>query len=307
MPNHTLDVPVLFPDAKDCPACAERLRNRLGSVQGIAAVELDPPGRRLTLTYDPAILSLSALEAHVKEAGLAVTNRFRHATLRLEGLDCPECAGAVEHGVTHLPGVLRAAANFAAASLHVEYDAETTDLDRVADAVGRTGYRALIPGAASDVVVVRVAEMDCQDEVRAIEGRLRSLPGVAVLAGESAGADTPHPVRSGGRRIRDDSGGHPRARDDAGADQPSRPGGGLVARSAVALDRRLWRLPGGGIRRRLAAERAGARAGAVRGSARRRRLDGGPQGGAGDPRAPVGHERAHDRRRRRGGRHRPVG
>jgi Cd2+/Zn2+-exporting ATPase len=141
-------------------------------------VELDPPGRQLTLTYDPAILSLSALEACVKEAGLAVTNRFRHATLRLEGLDCPECAGAVEHGVTHLPGVLRAAANFAAASLHVEYDAETTDLDRVADAVGRTGYRALIPGASSDVVVVRVAEMDCQDEVRAIEGRLRSLPGV---------------------------------------------------------------------------------------------------------------------------------
>jgi Cd2+/Zn2+-exporting ATPase len=141
-------------------------------------VELDPPGRQLTLTYDPAILSLSALEACVKEAGLAVTNRFRHATLRLEGLDCPECAGAVEHGVTHLPGVLRAAANFAAASLHVEYDAETTNLDRVADAVGRTGYRALIPGASSDVVVVRVAEMDCQDEVRAIEGRLRSLPGV---------------------------------------------------------------------------------------------------------------------------------
>ena len=141
-------------------------------------MELDPPGRQLTLTYDPAILSLSALEACVKEAGLAVTNRFRHATLRLEGLDCPECAGAVEHGVTHLPGVLRAAANFAAASLHVEYDAETTDLDRVADAVGRTGYRALIPGASSDVVVVRVAEMDCQDEVRAIEGRLRSLPGV---------------------------------------------------------------------------------------------------------------------------------
>ena len=31
MPNHTLDVPVLIPDAKDCTACAERLRNQLGS------------------------------------------------------------------------------------------------------------------------------------------------------------------------------------------------------------------------------------------------------------------------------------
>lgn len=179
MTNQTLEVPVFLPLLEDCTACAERFRSRLVVVKGIAAARLDESGRRLTLTYDPAILSTADLELRVKEAGLAVTDRFRHATLRLEGLDCPECAGAVEHGVTHLPGVLSAAANFTAASLHVEYDAETTDLDRVAEAVGRTGYRALIPGAASDVVVVRVAEMDCQDEVRAIEGRLRSLPGVA--------------------------------------------------------------------------------------------------------------------------------
>jgi copper chaperone CopZ len=179
MTKQTLEVPVLIPDAEDCTACVERLRGRLGLVNGIAAAELDATGRRLTLTYDPAVLSLDALEAHVKSAGLALTQRFRHATLGLQGLDCPECAGAVEHSVTHVPGVLSAAANFAAASLYVEYDAEITDLDRIAAAVGRVGYRALVPGAGSGVVVVRVAEMDCQDEVKAIEGALRALPGVA--------------------------------------------------------------------------------------------------------------------------------
>jgi Cd2+/Zn2+-exporting ATPase len=179
MTKQTLDVPVLIPDAEDCTACAERLRGRLGVVTGVAAAELDAAGRRLRLTYDPAVLSLDALEAHVKAAGLALTRRFRHATLRLQGLDCPECAGAVEHSVGHVPGVMSAAANFAAASLYVEYDGEITDLDRVAAAVGRAGYRALVPGATSGVAVVRVAEMDCQDEVKAIEGALRSLPGVA--------------------------------------------------------------------------------------------------------------------------------
>ena len=177
--NHRFDVPVLIPDAGDCTACAERLRSRLGVVDGVAGAELDSAGRRLTLTYDPVILPLSVLEARVKAAGLALQQRFRHATLRLEGLDCPECAGAVEHGVTHIPGVLGASANFPAASLYVEYDAEATNLQRVAEAVGRSGYRALIPGTASGVVVIRVAEMDCQDEVKAIEGRLRSLTGVA--------------------------------------------------------------------------------------------------------------------------------
>jgi Cd2+/Zn2+-exporting ATPase len=148
-------------------------------VDGIAAAELDQAGRRLTVTYDPAVVPLSVLEDHARESGLALQQQFRHATLRLEGLDCPECAGAVEHGVTHIPGVLSASVSFAAGSLYVEYDAGTTDLSRVAEAVGRTGYRAVVPGASSNVVVVRVAEMDCQDEVKAIEGRLRSLPGVA--------------------------------------------------------------------------------------------------------------------------------
>ncbi len=180
MTNQTLQVPALLPEAEDCAACAERLRSRLEDVAGIAAAELDVRGHRLTLTYDPALLSPSALAVQVQEAGQALRQRFRHATLRLEGLDCPECAGAVERSVIHLSGVLGAAANFAAASLHVEYDAETTDLPRVADAVERTGYRAVLPAAGSSVVVIRVAEMDCQDEVKAIEGRLRVLPGVAA-------------------------------------------------------------------------------------------------------------------------------
>lgn len=178
--NHRFDVPVLMPDTGDCTACAERLRSRLGVVDGIAAAELDQTGRRLTVTYDPSVVPLSVLEAHVKEAGSALQKQFRHATLRLEGLDCPECAGAVEHSVTHIPGVLSASASFTAANLYVEYDAETTDLGRIAEAVGRTGYRAVVPGGSSNVVVVRVAEMDCQDEVKAIEGRLRSLPGVST-------------------------------------------------------------------------------------------------------------------------------
>jgi len=176
--DHRFEVPVVLPEAEDCSACAERLRSRLGVVDGVAEAALDAAGRGLTLTYDPSVVPLPVLEARVKEAGLALQRQFRHATLRLEGLDCPECAGAVEQGVADVPGVLRASANFAAASLYVEYDSETTDLNRVAQAVGQSGYRALIPGAASGIVVIRVAEMDCQDEVKAIEGRLRSLSGV---------------------------------------------------------------------------------------------------------------------------------
>ena len=104
MPTRTLEVPVLIAEAEDCTACAERLRTLLGEMRGIDAAELDTTRRRLTLTYDPALLSLPALEARVREAGIALTRRFRHATLRLEGLHCPDCAQAVEHAKSlHFP------------------------------------------------------------------------------------------------------------------------------------------------------------------------------------------------------------
>jgi Zn2+/Cd2+-exporting ATPase len=178
MTTETFEVPVRLPEAEDCTQCVERFRDTLGSVRGIATVDLDVQARRLILTYDPAILPIAVLEAQIQEAGAAVARRFRHVTLRLEGLHCPDCAHAVEHAVTHVPGVLSAVASFVAASLRVEYDADVMDLDRIAAAVSQTGYRAVVPGARSDMAVVRVPEMDCQDEVKVIEGKLRTLPGI---------------------------------------------------------------------------------------------------------------------------------
>jgi len=178
MTTQILEVPLMMREVEGCTACAERLRTTLGGMKGIVATELDTTTRRLTLTYDPELVSLPALEARVREAGLALARRFRHATLRLEGLHCPDCADAVEHDVGRAPGVLGAMANFAAASLHVEYDVDATDLDRIAEAVHRAGYRAVLPGAGSGSVVIRVPEMDCQDEVNAIEARIRSLSGI---------------------------------------------------------------------------------------------------------------------------------
>lgn len=179
MTTRTIEFPAALLEAEDCTRCAERLRETLGRVKGIAGVDLDLPARRLTVTYDPAILSLSSLEDRVRETRVTLARRYRHATLRLEGLHCPDCAQAVEHAVAHTRGVVTAGASFAAASLHVEYDADTTDADRIAAAVSRSGYRAVPPGSGSEVAVIRVPEMDCQDEVQAIEAKLRTLPGVA--------------------------------------------------------------------------------------------------------------------------------
>jgi Cu+-exporting ATPase len=42
--------------------------------------------------------------------------------LRIRGMTCANCAGAIEKGVASLPGIVRAAVNLAAEKLTVEFD-----------------------------------------------------------------------------------------------------------------------------------------------------------------------------------------
>jgi Zn2+/Cd2+-exporting ATPase len=59
--------------------------------------------------------------------------------LRVEGMDCASCAVTVEKGVVRLPGVRRAAVNFAAGRLDAEHDPELA-VGEIEKAVRDAGY-----------------------------------------------------------------------------------------------------------------------------------------------------------------------
>jgi len=177
MTSEALEIPQLLPQGGDCADCEERLRAGIGQLQGVARVELDPTGRRIQVTYNPAVLPASALRERAAKVGAALAKRFRHAAFRLEGLHCLDCGLTLERALGQEPGVLRAAASFAGARLLVEYDARATDPNRIAAAVRRLGYQAFRQGEGSDVAILRIPELCCADEVRAVEAALRRLPG----------------------------------------------------------------------------------------------------------------------------------
>ncbi len=179
MTSDTLEIPGLLPQGSDCVQCEARLRTSIGELEGVAEVERDPAGPRIRVTYDPAILPPATLRVRATEVGAALARRFRHTTFRLEGLHCADCGLTIEHALGHEPGVLRATASFAAGRLAVEYDAEASDPSRIAAAVRRLGYQAFLPGEGSEVVILRIPELCCSDEVRSVEATLRVLPGVA--------------------------------------------------------------------------------------------------------------------------------
>jgi Cu+-exporting ATPase len=80
-------------------------------------------------------------------------------------MTCANCAATVERVLKKkVPGVTSAAVNLAAETAAIEYDTETTDLDAMAAAVERAGYRIILPTAAGGAP-------DAEQEERANEVR----------------------------------------------------------------------------------------------------------------------------------------
>ena len=52
-----------------CGACANAIKRSLGAVPGVQAVEVDVPGKNVTVEYDDAQLNDNAIRARLEKAG----------------------------------------------------------------------------------------------------------------------------------------------------------------------------------------------------------------------------------------------
>ncbi len=150
---HQLDLPVVLPgvDSED-DGCIGRLETRLREQTGIRSVHFDKnqSGQSvLCLHYDPNLVSLEKLERMARDTGTDITDRFRHESLPVKGMDCASCAASIEHVVAKIKGVTHVRVNYPTEKLKVEYDSDLTSRDAIVRAVGKLGYR--VPGASQKV------------------------------------------------------------------------------------------------------------------------------------------------------------
>ena len=150
---HQLDLPVVLPGVEtEDDGCIGRLETRLREQTGIRSVHFDKNemGQSvLCLHYDPNLVSLEKLERMARDTGTAITNRFRHETLPIKGMDCASCAASIEHVVAKIAGVTHVRVNYPTEKLKVEYDSQLTDRAAIVKAIAKLGYR--VPGAKAKV------------------------------------------------------------------------------------------------------------------------------------------------------------
>ncbi len=144
-----IQIPVLLPCIEDeHDPCVERLREHLAHHRGIQQVHVERQDEQalLCLHYDPNLLSLARVQHLAERAGASITNRYHHALIAIEGMDCSDCAMVIEHSVGRLEGVLSVSVNYAAEHMRVEFDALKTDQAAVERHVRSLGYAIPING-----------------------------------------------------------------------------------------------------------------------------------------------------------------
>jgi len=126
--------------------CIERLCERLRAQNGIAQVHVDSESGKpqLCLHYSPNLVTLEKLRRLAYDEGTAITQRFKHETLPIAGMDCGSCAASVEHVVKKVPGILNVNVNYPTGKMKVEYDSTLTNREAIIKAVGKLGYRVPI-------------------------------------------------------------------------------------------------------------------------------------------------------------------
>jgi Cu+-exporting ATPase len=90
-------------------------------------------------------------EVHAR-GGIGETAR---CDLPVEGMSCASCASRIEKHLARQPGVASANVNFATKVATVRYDPRATGPEALAGAIGRIGYRAIVPDLEPPTVADR--------------------------------------------------------------------------------------------------------------------------------------------------------
>jgi Cd2+/Zn2+-exporting ATPase len=98
----------------------------------------------------------------------------QHITLPVTGLDCIDCARALEGGVGQLDGVLSATLNFAASTLAVDYDPKLADAAGVVARIREMGYDI----SRGPELVFDLQGLDCADCADKLQQAITALPQV---------------------------------------------------------------------------------------------------------------------------------
>ncbi|GBC76554.1 Copper-exporting P-type ATPase A [bacterium HR08] len=125
-----------------CGGCATALEAALREISGVQLAAASYEKGEATVEYDPARVKLEKLVETVKETGFTV--EAVTATIPVEGMTCAGCAVSVRQALLQRDGVKAVEVSVEKKHAVVTFDPARLTLEQVADAINKTGFKALL-------------------------------------------------------------------------------------------------------------------------------------------------------------------
>jgi len=151
-----------------CAACSAAVEKGLQGLEGVSRAQVNLATELVLVEYDPQKLKLVDLEKVIRNAGYDVIDE--KVVLKIGGMVCAMCVGALEIGLKKLDGVVDVRVNLAAEKAHITYNPRMVGLEDLKKVVADTGYQFLgVAGEEASADLERAAlERDLADKKRRI-------------------------------------------------------------------------------------------------------------------------------------------
>ena len=159
-----------------CATCAVNIEESLAKVKDVEKAQVNFGTDSAHVVFDPAKVSLHAIEKAVKDAGYDVVNQ--EVTIKVGGMMCATCVETIGAALRELPGVVTATVNLGNEKAYVTYNSSLTGTGEMKKAIEDAGYQYLgISGEVSEEAEKKARDADLHDKfVRFVVGFAVSIP-----------------------------------------------------------------------------------------------------------------------------------
>ncbi|MDD4802786.1 MAG: heavy metal translocating P-type ATPase [Syntrophomonas sp.] len=129
----------------DCPDCAAKVEKAVQKIPGVISAAVAFPMNKMKVEYDASQTGVSQVIDKVKVLGYNAVDASgdtpsadnETVSLRIEGMDCADCAGKLEKVVSQVPGVRSAEINFGNSKMKVTHQG---NIGEILTVIARMGY-----------------------------------------------------------------------------------------------------------------------------------------------------------------------
>ncbi|MBO8164895.1 MAG: copper-translocating P-type ATPase [Brevibacillus sp.] len=156
-----------------CAACALRIEKSLNKMDGVTQASVNLALEKASVTYDPDKVDIAEVEQKIRDLGYGTVKEA--VELKISGMTCAACANRIEKGLGRMPGVTKAAVNFALETARVEYAPGQVSVADLIAKVEQLGYKAAPKNEGADPGDYRQREIALQKR-KVIISALLSFP-----------------------------------------------------------------------------------------------------------------------------------